>query len=135
MAERVIVEADPMNPVFGGVLALMAGNLLGSSVDGLIKVLEDRANLTSALPLNESTKKILDKTISILFQVSALSLGTYFVSSAFPWITSDPGAFTLWVLGIGMSSTTLKDNVLGLNNSLRSNVGGGGEVNAKADDE
>ena len=121
------VVADPVNPVFGGVLSLLAGNLLGSSVDGLIKVLNDRANLTAALPINASAKRILDNSISILFQVSALSLGTYFVSNAFPWLTSEPAAFTLWVIGITMSSDTLRDSVRALNDSLRPNFGGNGE--------
>ena len=72
------------NPVFTGSLALVAGNLLGSSIDKLMGILKERANLTSDLPLNQSSKRILDDSISILLHVGALSLGTSFVFNGPP---------------------------------------------------
>lgn len=114
------------NPAFSGALALMAGNFLGSSIDSLVKVLNDRANLTAGLPLNASTKRILDNSISILLQVTAVGLGTHFISNAFPWLTADPAAFTMWIIGVSMSSDTLRTSVRALNDSLRFDVGGRG---------
>jgi len=112
------MSQEVFNPVFHGSLALLAGNLLGSSVDTLIKILKDRANLTETLDVKESTKKILDNSISILFHVGAIGLGTHFISTAFPWLTEETTAFTLWILGVTMSSDTLRQNIKDLNESL-----------------
>ena len=106
------------NPVVRGSLSLLAGNLLGSSVDTLIRMLKDRANITEGLPLNSSTKAILDNLISIVLQVGALGLGTHFVSNAFPWMTEDPGSFTLWIIGISNTSNTLRQSIQSLNENL-----------------
>jgi len=106
------------NPVVRGSLSLLAGNLLGTSVDTIIRILNDRTNLTEGLGLNTSTKKVLDNLISVILQVGGLGIGTHFVSNAFPWMTEDPGAFTLWIIGISMTSNTLRQNIKTLNETL-----------------
>jgi hypothetical protein len=89
----------------------VAGNLLGSSIDTLMGILRERANLTSGLPINESTKRILDDVIGIIFHVGLLGFGTHFVSNAFPWMSEQPSSFTLWIMGITMTSNNLKRNL------------------------
>jgi len=73
-----------INLVFHGSLALVAGNLLGSVVDTVIKMLNERANLTGSLDLNDSTRKVLDNGISVLLHVGFLGFGTSFVTKEFP---------------------------------------------------
>ena len=106
------------NPVVGGCLSLFAGNLLGWSIDNLMSALTIRANLTAQLPLNSSTKRVLDNGISILLHVGLLGLGAQLVTNALPWLTDDTAAFTLWVVGLSMHMTNLKDNVISLNEVL-----------------
>jgi len=110
-----------INPVFHGSLALVAGNLLGSVVDTVIMMLNERANLTGSLDLNDSTRKVLDNGISILLHVGFLGFGTSFVTKAFPWITEDSASFTLWIMGISMNSDTLRQNVKVINECLTLN--------------
>jgi len=104
------------NPIITGSLSLVTGHILGSSVNKLMGLLNERANLTSALPLNESTKKITDDFISIIFHVGLLGFGTHFISNAFPWISEQPSAFTLWIMGITMSSQNLKRSLEDITN-------------------
>ena len=94
------MSGEIFNPVFHGSLSLIAGNLLGSTVDTLVRSLNERANLTSSLDITESTKKILDNSISILFHVSFLGLGTHCISNSFPLITEVNASFTLLLMGI-----------------------------------
>ena len=106
------------NPVVSGSLSLLAGNLLGWSIDNLMSALTIRANLTAQLPLNASTKRVLDNGISVLLHVGLLGLGSQLVTNAMPWITEDPAALTLWIVGLSMHLTTLKESVSSLNNVL-----------------
>jgi hypothetical protein len=106
------------NPVIAGSLSLVAGNLLGASIDNLMTLLMERANLTKELPLTESTKRIADDIISIILHVGLLGLGTHFVSNAFPWMSEQPASFTLWIMGITMTSNNLKRSLRDLNNVL-----------------
>jgi len=107
------------NPVITGSLSLVSGNLLGSSVDTLMGMLKERSSdLTAGLSLNESSKRILDDLISIVLHVGLIGLGTHFVSNAFPWLSEEPSAFTLWIVGMTMSSNNLRKNLRDFNRSL-----------------
>ena len=118
--EWVLNQLTPMtsNPIITGSLYLIAGHLLGSSLNILLGLLNERANLTAQLPLNESTKKIADNVISIVLHVGLLGLGTHFVYNAFPWMSEQPSAFTLWIMGITMSSENLRTSLNELNHLL-----------------
>jgi hypothetical protein len=116
------------NPAVSGSLALIAGNLLGSSVDKLTMVLAEKADITGSMSLSPSARAIVNSSIAILFEVGALGLGTQFVVNALPWIQSDPSAFTLWIAGIMISSDGLRHSLATLNEALWAPAIGGGKV-------
>lgn len=120
------------NPAFSGSLALVAGTLLGSSVDKLTLVLSKKADITSQMSLSPSARAIVNSSLAILFEVGAIGLGTQFVVNALPWIQTDPSAFTLWIIGVMISTDGLRHSLSTLNEVLWDPmIGGGGVIPAQ----
>jgi len=103
------------NPIFAGSVSLISGNLLGSSVSRLVALMDARLDFG----LSGQTKKFVDLSLKLAFHVGLLSLGTHFMSNAFPFLTEDPSAFTLYGLGLIMTSTSLADTLNQWNGMLR----------------
>ena len=106
------------NPVFTGSISLIAGNILGSSANKITELLGQRLNITATLSLSPTAKSLLDTSLSILLHAGLVGLGTHFVSKSFPWLTEDPAAFSLFILGLLMSSGNLSSSLNEFNRVL-----------------
>jgi hypothetical protein len=102
------------NPVVQATLSLIAGNVLGSSVDTLVTTLDERLKLSGYI----GESHLVDSSLSLLMRVGILGLGTHFITNAFPWLAEDTTSFSLWIVGIVVTSGTLIKKLRDFNGAL-----------------
>jgi hypothetical protein len=104
-----------VGPMISGSFSLVAGDLMGTFIDHTMAVFEERTNIVSVLGFSSNGASMLRNGMSIFFQVGLISLGTHFVSNAFPWLTRDASAFTLYMMGLWSTSERLRKNLTSFN--------------------
>lgn len=108
---------NPPSPdtVINCVMALVAGNLVGSSANRVVELMDERLDLTSKIGLSAPTKSILDHILHLFLEISLVNMGGEFVVNAMPFLAEGTGPFSMWILGLLMNSESLKHHLMELN--------------------
>lgn len=116
---------DSISPILNGSLSLITGNFLGATGDRIIHTLNTRRQMVEKIAIGDAS--LIDLILDIFFHVGVISFTTHMVSKGLPFITEDPAAFTLFMLGVLTTSENLAANLKRLNNILLNNKEGGAE--------
>jgi hypothetical protein len=106
------------NPFISGIIGILAGDLLGSAVNRFSKVLLEHINLGGVFGHQGPSINIIDRAVGATFQVGLLSVGAELITSAIPWIASEPSAYSMFMLGLLMTNENLRTNMDFINRSF-----------------
>lgn len=90
-------------------IALVSGNFLGAITDRVA------ASVSEHLAGKFVKSSLIDSLAGIFLHVGLISVGTNVITSALPYISEDPSAFSMYLLGLWSSSPQLKRNLRVLN--------------------
>jgi hypothetical protein len=104
--------------IINGSLAVIAGDVLGLTVDRFVSIILDRFYPSIDKYISVHNKELVNLVTAIGLEVTMLTVGIRFMSNAFPWMTVDPAGFTLFMIGLSMNTSSLKSNVKLLNDNI-----------------
>ncbi|MFA5656454.1 MAG: hypothetical protein WDA37_06885 [Dysgonamonadaceae bacterium] len=104
------MEITP-NAFITGTGGLLAGNLLGSAVNRLGRILRNHINISGLTGRKGAAADTLDEAVALLLHVGALAVGAELVANAIPWITTEPGAYSMFMLGLLHTSDSLREGM------------------------
>lgn len=107
-----------VSPILYGSVSIVSGDLLGALVDRIIVMVGKRARIIDKLNLGDEATSLLDSCSSLFFQVGLIGIGTELISGGLPWMTENPAAFSLYLLGLWSTSSHLKRNLRVINSIL-----------------
>jgi len=108
----------PPNAFVTGLVGFLSGDLLGSAVNRFSKVLLERINLGTAFGTLGPSTGIIEKMIGTAFHVGLLSVGAELLTNALPWLTTEPSAYSMFILGLVMTNESLRANINFLNRAF-----------------
>lgn len=112
-----IMENSP-NAFLSGIVGLLAGDLLGSAVNRFSKVLLEHINLGSMLSSQGPSATLFEKAIGTAFHVGLLAVSSELVTNALPWLSTEPSAYSMFMLGLLMTNETLRENLDSINRAF-----------------
>jgi len=100
------------NPVLAGAVGLFAGDLLGAAVNRFVTVVAERATLSSVLGIvNKERAGFLDNLFATVLHIGALAFGVEMLVQALPWLSLEPSSYSLFVMGVLLTSEGLRQNL------------------------
>lgn len=108
------------NTILTGTLAMITGDIVGSLVDHMANMIDQRVRSISALHLDDGTvgASLLDTSLALFIHSGMLIISTEFSTAALPWITQDSSALVLFFLGLWATSPHLVSHLKDLNKLL-----------------
>lgn len=106
------------NGIFSSCVSCLIGNLVGGLADKATRIIEMK-NLTSAGGTGHMvTKDTWETFVETLVQVGLIAVVTDIAARGMPWLSTDPGSYSLYTMGLWSSSPTLVNNLSVLNEAL-----------------
>ncbi len=106
-------------------LSLVAGNLLGGAANRLVTIMAQRFDLTSGIGFDARNKSLIDNVLQLVLHVGIIGVGAQIVTNGMPWLTEDTSSFSLWILGLLMTSGKLEKNLVAVNDFFFLPLAGG----------
>lgn len=119
------------NPVFGGMISVLSGSVVGDLADKVANFLST-GDLLSKLVPDCSSSVFLDALVGMFVQIGVMSAGTELISNALPFMAQDTSAFSMFLLGMWSSSPHLKKRIRVIQNLLQNTVSIPGDSAAPA---
>lgn len=99
--------------------ALIVGDMVGAICDRLITTVDKRIKLLDSFKVSEgATGSMLDSALGIFLHLGTLSVGTHLAANALPWLTRDPAAFAMFIMGVTATSPHLFDHLRTMNSII-----------------
>lgn len=100
------------NPVLSGLIGVVAGDLLGAAVNRFVSVIAERATLSSMLGIvSQERATFLDNLFGVVLHVGILAFGAEMMVRSLPWLTTEPGSYSLFMLGVSVTSDGLRQKL------------------------